>query len=467
MKKLLGSTLALALIVPAGANAEMLKNLKVSGQLDVQADSANNITDFATRTNTPGGHPIGVNNDRIGAAYTRLILSADWDLLDDVHSRVTIDKGANNNAGARAYGSGPQTVQGLQNTTTVDEANVKIDKVFGAIDTRIGRQFYGEAGDLIAYFGPQDNYGMNVNAIDAFRFDWAMENLGVTGLAGVTAGGGLGVNNGSTDLRALLVNYKADAASFGAYVYNQVQHATGGSGATAPAVNGKNDFLYVVGVKGKVSLAGLTAKAELAKDLGQNRVTVGGDQTASYSGWALLANVAYKADLSNVGTVNPWAEFGYGSGRSRGNSNHNDGFVAIATDYRPGGIYGRFDNTSAAALGNAVGAGLASNGLANRVIYGLGVKGSPAMASKLTVGVQGYKYAFARTSDTGVFGNTQLSRSIGTEADVTAEWKHSENVGFKVTLGEFLPGRVVNDVDGKHAETNPATLAALDASIKF
>ena len=83
------------------------------------------------------------------------------------------------------------------------------------------------------------------------------------------------------------------------------------------------------------------------------------------------------------------------------------------------------------------------------------------------MGVQGYKYAFARTSDTGVFGNTQLSRSIGTEADVTAEWKHSENVGFKVTLGEFLPGRVVNDVDGKHAETNPATLAALDASIKF
>ena len=75
MKKLLGSTLALAMLLPTGASAELLKNFKVSGQLDVQADSANNVTDFATRAGN-GGSP--VNNDRIGAAYTRLILSADW-----------------------------------------------------------------------------------------------------------------------------------------------------------------------------------------------------------------------------------------------------------------------------------------------------------------------------------------------------------------------------------------------------
>ena len=57
MKKLLGMTLALAMFVPAGANAELLKNLKASGQLDIQTTSANNVRDFTTRpTHAPAGH---------------------------------------------------------------------------------------------------------------------------------------------------------------------------------------------------------------------------------------------------------------------------------------------------------------------------------------------------------------------------------------------------------------------------
>jgi hypothetical protein len=182
-----------------------------------------------------------------------------------------------------------------------------------------------------------------------------------------------------------------------------------------------------------------------------------------------LANVAFKADLGGAGTLTPWGEFGYGSGRSRNNSNHNDGFVSIATDYRPGGIYGRFDTTSSAKLGSATpAAGVgASDGLSNRTIYGAGVKMTPGFAPKLTVGAQGYKYAFTRTSDTGVFGATQLSRNIGTEGDVTAEWKHSENVSMKLTLGEFLPGGFFADEKGANAELNPATLVALDTTIRF
>ncbi len=187
MKKLLGSTLALALLVPAAANAQILKNLKVSGQLDIQADSAQNVADFATRP-APTGTPS--NNDHIGAAYSRLMVAADWDLLDDVHSRIAIEKGANNVGATRTYGSPAQsTADSFLNTTFVEEANIKIDKLFGALDTRIGRQFYGESGDLIAFFGAKDNYGQNVTAIDAFRFDWAGEHFGVTALFGKTAVG--------------------------------------------------------------------------------------------------------------------------------------------------------------------------------------------------------------------------------------------------------------------------------------
>jgi hypothetical protein len=470
MKKLLGSTLALAMMFPVGANAELLKNLKLDSELDVQATSANNITDLASAP-VNIAPPNGSNNDRIGAVISRLIVTANWDLLDDVHSRVTlVHGGVNNNVNNnRAYGSNSQTVQAaLETGVWLQEANVAIDKVFGAVDTRIGRQFYGEPGDLIAYFGPQDNYGLFVQSLDAFRFDWNGESFGVTGLAGTTKGGSTAINNGDTDLTALLANYKTETANLGAYIYNQTTHATGGQGANPPATNGRNDFLYIVGVKGKATFWGVTAKAELAKDLGQNRVAAGGDQAGNYDGWALLANADYKLDMTNVAVVDPWLEFGYGSGRSRGASNHNDGFVSINTDYRPGGIYGRFSTETAGlpSLGNSVD-GMASNGLDNRVIYGLGVKTTPSMAPKLTVGVQAYKYAFARTSDTGVFGNTQFSRDIGTEGDVTAEWKHSPNVSFKVTLGEFMPGAFVNNEKGANAEVNPATLAALDTSIKF
>jgi len=96
MKKLLGSTLALAMFVPTGANAELLKNLKLSGQLDVTAISAQNVTDFVTRPAQGNTAVATGNNDHIGHTYTRTMLSADWDLLDDVHGRVTLVKGAHN-----------------------------------------------------------------------------------------------------------------------------------------------------------------------------------------------------------------------------------------------------------------------------------------------------------------------------------------------------------------------------------
>ena len=80
MKKLLGSTLALAMFLPAGANAELLKNLKLNGQLDVQTTSARNVTDFVTRPTGANSMPAATaNNDRIGHANTRAMLTANWD----------------------------------------------------------------------------------------------------------------------------------------------------------------------------------------------------------------------------------------------------------------------------------------------------------------------------------------------------------------------------------------------------
>ncbi|MBI3564564.1 MAG: hypothetical protein HY079_05135 [Elusimicrobia bacterium] len=469
MKKLLGSTLALAMFLPAGANAELLKNLKVGGQLDVQATSAQNVTDFLSAATNGGGtpavNPQASGRDHVGSAFTRTMLKVDWDLLDDVHARISVVKGDNKNGTPRPYGGNSQTVQNAALATPlVTEANVKIDKLFGFADTTIGRQYYGNPGDMVVYYGPRDNYGLGVDAIDAFRFDWNGEKVGLTGIAGkIDGANGLGTNVASVDLRGLVANIKAnDMASGSAYIYNKETHNTSATGSGA--FDGKNDFLWVLGVKGKLATGGLTVNGEIAKNLGQNRAGGTPYVDASYSGWAMLLNAAYKLDLNNVGAITPWGEFGFGSGRSRSNTNHNDGWVDINSDYRPGGIYGRFDSD----LGSTPANSIAQAGLSNRTIYGFGVKATPASLAKLTVGAQYYHYAFSRTSTfTTPASIVQFPRSIGTEYDVTAEWKHSENVGLKLTLGSFQPGAYIYAKRQPNAAVSPATLAALDTTIRF
>lgn len=478
MKKLLGSTLALAMFLPTGANAELLKNLKISGQLDVTAVSAHNVTDFVTRPPQGDFAAATGNNDRVGHAFTRTMLSADWDLLDDVHARVTVVKGANNTVanGVRTYGSDSESLSQWQDRSFVQEANVKIDKLMGLFDTTIGRQFYGEAGDLIVYYGPRDNYGYVTNALDAFRFDWKGEHMTVTGIAGRTEDGTAGqVGNAatSTDLRGLIVSCNQhETVKPTAYIYNMRQHASGGAGVTMPpaAATGKNSNLYVAGIKAKIAAGGFSAHAEIAKNFGDDRVTFAngglGPQSGRYTGYAVLGKLGYKADIADVAAVNPWGEFGMGSGDANYAHAGNGNFQSVNTDYRPGGIYGRFDRTAAVTLFNNT-ANTSSDGLNNRVIWGVGVKATPAAVNKLTAGLSFWRYAFHRVAPTAAH-SLKHSRNIGSEVNVSADWKHSDNVSLNVTLGSFLPGAAIADNKAlTHRAMNPARMAAADVKIRF
>ncbi len=476
MKKLLGSTLALAMFLPTGANAELLKNLKLSGQLDVTAVSARNVADFVTRP--AQGAVTNGNNDRLGHAFTRTMLSADWDLLDDVHARVTLVKGAHNLAAPRSYGEAPENLNTWQTNTIVQEANVKIDKLAGLFDTTIGRQFYGEQGDLIAYYGPRDNYGFVTDALDSFRFDWKGEHMTVTGLAGRMADTGPAtLAAASTDVRALVVSCNQhEMVKPSVYLYNRQNHATNGLGITVPpaATTGKNTNLYVAGVKAKVTAGGFSGHAEFAKNFGDDRVTFVnggvGPQSGRFTGYALLLKGGYKADIADVAAVNPWLELGMGSGDANFAHAGNGNFQSINTDYRPGAIYGRFDQTAGVVLGQSVTTGgtsngSASNGLSNRVIWGAGVKATPAAINKLTTGLAYYRYAFHRVAPRSTGGKP--SRNIGSEVDFTNEWKHSDNVSLTITVASFLPGAYIADVKGAHAALNPAQMAAADVKIRF
>ncbi|HAZ08250.1 MAG TPA: hypothetical protein DCZ01_06975 [Elusimicrobia bacterium] len=483
MKKLLGSTLALAMFMPAGANAEVLKNFKMSGQIDIQTTSANNVKDFATRDN--GGN---LNNDRIGQATTRLMLKMDWDLLDDVHSRLTLAKGAAVASGAgasRPYGMTGATGESLTTAQTeiiVGEANVKVDKLFGAVDLTMGRQFYGELGDPMIYYGPRGNFGLTMTAIDMFRADWSGEHMKVTGIAGKTTDGTLiqdGAAAAATDLRGLVLScMKHENVKPTVYLYNQLTHATGGAGT----ITGKNSNLYLLGAKANITIGGLTARVEVAKNFGEDRTTAG--LSKNYAGSAFYGKAGYKLDVEGAAAVTPWAEFGLGTGdkdssvATGGGDNRNQEFKAIVTSWHPGAIYARFHNNSAIPMTSniAVPAGAAGNvttsqGLSNRVIWGFGVKANPAAVKQLTAGLQYYRTTFHRVAPITINGvaNQTPSKAIGSEVDVTADWKHSENVTLKLTAGSFQPGKYFKDY--RQGTTNdllnPATMLAADVQIKF
>src|SRR6266849_3379933 len=156
VKKLASLCFALALVysISLPARAELLKNFKTDGSIEVKSLSIDNETDRN-----------GSADDYRGETRSRIMVGGSFDLLDDVHSRVLLRK---NN---RLYGQTAENVNGVETALSVDNANVKIDKVFGHVDLTMGRQFYGNSTDLLIYFGLQPDDLLSVTALDIFRTD--------------------------------------------------------------------------------------------------------------------------------------------------------------------------------------------------------------------------------------------------------------------------------------------------------
>jgi hypothetical protein len=329
MRKLLSAAMAAALVFPAGpVSAELFKNMKLKGGVDVRNTHGRNIQDFATRMD--GG---ATRNDRIDNTHTRTWIQMNWDMLDDVHGTVMLRK--NDRAWGTTGGAGQQ-LGGTQNlvgtaggtdiagNVNVQQANLKIDKLFGMWDTTIGRQFFGEPGDLIAHWGFKPSFGLTVTAIDAFRVDGMNEWMDWSALFGKTASNiGTGAAafattpNTATNVSGLEVKVKNMPIMINPFIWNQTTSGTGALGTdpsgTGASVNGKNDVLWVYGARLKAEAAGAMVKADIALNSGQNRAQTTAAPScdaqgctanaANYKGMAALINASYKMDVGGVGGV--------------------------------------------------------------------------------------------------------------------------------------------------------------------
>lgn len=471
MKKLLGAVLALAMLYWCPiASADLLKNFKTTGGIDVQAVSVNNLMDlFNSGTigkdiDEDAAAPSNTN-DQIGQANTRIWVGASMDPADDVHAKVTVYKAG------RGYGNAEDDGDDIQTAIQVGEANVKVD-LKETCSFTLGRQFYGNAGDLAIYFGPSGSahWQLPVSSLDIFRADHSNDWFSMTGIVGkvgapvgaATPGPGTGTTAaavnvaGDVDVRGLDLGWKlpVEGLSANTYWYNRVIHAAGAVGSS-PA----NDYLNNLGLKAKWMGGGLSAGAHIVVNNGQNRLDPDGAGPliapavpSNYRGFAHMWDVGYKHEM--MGTWNFGAQYGFGTGDDANATGtpttHQEGFVAINTDYRPGNIWGRFPSAIGALVRDSDGNDLLASpealdgpngaGLNNLVTWNIGVDYSPEGWEKLTAGIRYYDFSRQRKPIDDDTATNDISKKLGSEIDLTLGWKHSDNVWVGAGVAKFYPG---------------------------
>lgn len=133
MKKLLGVLFALALVVPAMAG-NIFSNVETYGEVQT----------IGSMTENAGA------DSSIRDTSNRVMFGLGMDLVEDVRANVSFL----NTSYWGTTGQNGDSIDTLLQETYIPEANVTISNVFGALDVKVGRQFYGDEDSSVMYFGP-------------------------------------------------------------------------------------------------------------------------------------------------------------------------------------------------------------------------------------------------------------------------------------------------------------------------
>ncbi|MFC1522796.1 hypothetical protein ACFL6Y_10345 [Elusimicrobiota bacterium] len=164
----LGVIVALLLV---GSSAQAFNwsdfELDWDGTLEVSGDAANNESDAW-----------GPTSDRRGGTATRVILGVTGNLAEDVTGRVETVRSPATSAGAvqRMYGNAATNVHTEQTAFSIEQAYVDINDVMFGVNAKLGRQYFGDKENFVAYAGLRDDDNFTVTSIDALhltrKFGW-------------------------------------------------------------------------------------------------------------------------------------------------------------------------------------------------------------------------------------------------------------------------------------------------------
>ena len=172
MKKLL-SLLAAALLLPAVASADVLKNVTFTGEIQTIGSTAHHTVDRGAFADYQ--YNKGVAN--------RVLAGLSADLTEDVTANLMFQYV--NPWGNDIYAG--QSVQGYLNKVRLVEANVVLHNLFCNLEVTVGRQFYGDEDSAVMYFGPNHynaEYMDYARALDAVKLVYADDNWTGTVIAG-------------------------------------------------------------------------------------------------------------------------------------------------------------------------------------------------------------------------------------------------------------------------------------------
>jgi len=397
MKKLVSILTAVAILTSV-ASAQILKNFKLDGSsLEINAYNLNNA-DFDK--NQP---------DKTGDVDTRLMLNMSFDLNDDANAVVTVVK---NN---RQWGDNqaPESLNDLQDNIKVHQAYINLKGVIG-IDHKLGRQFYGNPGDLVIYYGPkmwpyQKNIG-DVDAIDAWVGTYNYKDWAFTGIMGKEARNN---NNLGTNLSGIDIKKKIDRFNLNAYYYYHVDNTV----APAPA-----DKLGLYGFRVNWDckyVEGLNLGLEYNHNAGSD------DSYNKYKGYAYKINAGYTTEKV-AGKLGLNAEYVYLSGQD--SSNDIKVYTSIADDYRPGIIMSGFGFTAPGTNYDDIDTNIGTG----RKYFVAGFNWTPEKLNKLNLA---FDYINAKVAEK--LGG--IKDTIGNEYDIVATWNHSDKISLKGYYAMFKP----------------------------
>lgn len=157
MKKTLVLLLAVVFAVPAFAG-NIFSNLNTRGEIETIGYNTNGYVGDIS-------NPVNAGQKSVA---NQALFGMSMDLVEDVRANLTF---AYTNVWADWNGD---TIDTYLNRIRVAEANVVVSNIFGAIETKFGRQYYGEEDSPVMYIGPRHNYYLYMNDIVQMSLDGAL-----------------------------------------------------------------------------------------------------------------------------------------------------------------------------------------------------------------------------------------------------------------------------------------------------
>lgn len=401
MKRIMLSVFAAAVtaawVVPASAT-----DVTFSGQYRVRGEYRENAVDF--------------NDDAADTAASmtqRVRLTANAEAAEDTTVKITLQD--TRTFGQNGPGSlltdttgtaGPDTFP--NNTLDLHEAYLNVEKIFGSpIDFRIGRQelAYGDER-LIGAF----NWNNNGRAFDGTKFSYKQDGINVDLFHMTIANDASAATNDDTRLTGVY-------ATLGQLIPNNTLdlYAINQNGNNSTSLN-----FYTVGVRVKGAAAGLDYTLEVPYQFGE--VTTTGSTTFGanagdydLSAWALAAKVGYTIPGAPM-NIRIGAEYNYATGDDNANDGDIDTFqVLYPTNHAHFGI-GDFTP--------------ATNQWSN--IQAWSVNASADITEKIRLYVAYWSYSLAEENAAG-------DDDLGSEIDLIASYKYSNNVSLEAGVSRFMP----------------------------